>query len=165
MMYRKTVLNNGIRIVTEHIPHVQSVSIGIWVKTGSRDENKEENGIAHFIEHMLFKGTKKRSALQIAKEIDAVGGILNASTSREYTDFFAKVLDKDFDLAIDLLSDIFLNSLFPSQEVKRERGVIFQEIKMVEDTPDEYVQDLFSQHFFPGHPLGLPHFGKLCYHY
>ena len=110
-MYRKTVLNNGIRIVTEHIPHVQSVSIGIWVKTGSRDENKEENGIAHFIEHMLFKGTKKRTALQIAKKIDAVGGILNASTGREFTDFFAKVLDKDFDLAIDLLSDIFLNYL------------------------------------------------------
>ena len=160
MMYRKTVLNNGIRIVTEHIPHVQSVSIGIWVKTGSRDENKEENGIAHFIEHMLFKGTKKRTALQIAKKIDAVGGILNASTGREYTDFFAKVLDEDFDLAIDLLSDIFLNSLFPSHEVKRERGVIFQEIKMVEDTPDEYVQDLFSQHFFPGHPLGHPILGN-----
>ena len=159
-MHRKTLLDNGIRIVTEHIPHVQSVSIGIWVKTGSRDENKEKNGIAHFIEHMLFKGTKKRSALQIAKEIDAVGGILNASTGREYTNFFAKVLHKDFDLAIDLLSDIFLKSLFPSHEVKRERGVILQEIKMVEDTPDDYVQDLFSQNFFPGHPLGCPILGN-----
>ena len=159
-MYRKTVLPNGIRVVTEHIPHVQSVTIGFWVKTGSRDEKKEENGIAHFIEHMLFKGTKKRNALSIAKEIDSVGGILNASTSREFTNFFAKVLDKDFHTAIDLLSDIFLNSLFPSPEIAREKSVILQEIKMIEDTPDEYVQDLFSQLFFPGHPLGYPILGN-----
>ena len=117
-MYQKTTLSNGIRIVTERIPHVHSVSIGCWVKTGSRHEKKEENGISHFIEHMLFKGTKNRTALQIAKEIDSVGGVLNASTSREFTNFYAKVLSKDFDLAIDLLSDIFLNSLFPSQEIE-----------------------------------------------
>ncbi len=159
-MYQKTTLSNGIRIVTERIPHVHSVSIGCWVKTGSRHEKKEENGISHFIEHMLFKGTKNRTALQIAKEIDSVGGVLNASTSREFTNFYAKVLSKDFDLAIDLLSDIFLNSLFPSQEIERERGVIFQEIKMVEDTPDEYIQDLFNQHFFSGHPLGYPILGN-----
>jgi len=159
-MYRKTILNNGIRIVTEHIPYVQSISIGIWVKTGSRDEKREENGIAHFIEHMLFKGTKKRSALAIAKEIDSVGGVLNASTSREFTNFYAKVLAKDFKLAVDLLSDIFLNSLFSFSEIKREREVIFQEIKMVEDTPDEYVQDLFSQYFFSDHPLGQPILGN-----
>ncbi|MCX8012554.1 MAG: insulinase family protein, partial [Desulfobacterota bacterium] len=146
--------------VTEHIPYVQSISIGIWVKTGSRDETNEENGIAHFIEHMLFKGTKRRSALAIAKEIDSVGGVLNASTSREFTNFFAKVLSRDFDLAVDLLSDIFLNSLFSPSEINRERQVIFEEIKMVEDTPDEYVQDLFSQNFFARHPLGHPILGS-----
>lgn len=160
-MHQKTTLNNGIRVVTERIPHVQSVSIGCWFKTGSRDEDKaEEHGIAHFIEHMLFKGTEKRSALEIAKEIDAVGGLLNASTSRELTNFYAKVLDKDFDLAIDLLSDILLNSLLPPEEIERERGVIYQEIKMVEDTPDEYIQDLFSQHYFPGNSLGHPILGE-----
>lgn len=159
-MYRKTTLDNGIRVVTEHIPHVYSISLGIWVKTGSRDEKKEENGISHFIEHMLFKGTKQRSALDIAREIDAVGGVLNASTSREFTNFYAKVLDKDLTLAIDLLSDIFLNSTFLAKELERERGVIFQEIKMVEDTPDEYVQDLFNQHFFSGNPLGSPILGN-----
>jgi len=159
-MYRKTTLNNGIRVVTEQIPHVQSISIGIWVKTGSRDEKKEENGISHFVEHMLFKGTEKRTSLEIAREIDSVGGVLNASTSREFTNFYAKVLDKDFDLAIDLLSDIFLNSLFSSQEIELERGVIFQEIKMVEDTPDEYIQDLFNQSYFSDHPLGYPILGN-----
>lgn len=159
-MYRKTTLSNGIRVVTERIPHVNSVSVGIWVKTGSRDELQEENGISHFIEHMLFKGTERRSALEIAREIDSVGGVLNASTSREFTNFYAKVLNKDFDLAFDLLSDIFLKSLFPSEEIEREREVIFQEISMVEDTPDEYVQDLFSQHFFAGHPLGFPILGN-----
>ncbi len=159
-MYRKTTLSNGIRIVTEQLPHAKSVSLGIWVKTGSRDEKVEENGISHFIEHMLFKGTKKRTALEIAKEIDSVGGVLNASTSREYTNFYAKVLDKDFDLALDLLSDIFLHSLFSLEEIERERGVIYQEIKMVEDTPDELIQDLFSQNYFSGHPLGNPILGS-----
>jgi len=159
-MYRKTTLNNGIRVVTEYIPHVNSVSLGIWVKTGSRDEREEEGGIAHFIEHMLFKGTENRTALEIAKEIDGVGGVLNAYTSREYTNFYAKVLEKDFDLAIDLLADIFLHSLFSPQEIERERGVIFQEINMVEDTPDELIQDLFNQHYFLGHPLGKPILGS-----
>jgi len=158
-MCQKTTLNNGIRVVTERIPHVQSISIGCWLKTGSRDESKEEHGIAHFIEHMLFKGTEKRSALEIAREIDSVGGFLNAATSRELTNFYAKVLDKDFDLAIDLLSDILLNSLLPPDEIERERGVIYQEIKMVEDTPDEYIQDLFNQHYFPGNSLGHPILG------
>lgn len=159
-MYQKTTLSNGIRVVTERIRHVRSISIGFWFKTGSRDENREEeHGIAHFIEHMLFKGTEKRSALEIARAIDSVGGLLNASTSRELTSFYAKVLDKDFDLAIDLLSDILLNSLLPPEEIERERGVIYQEIKMVEDTPDEYIQDLFSQQYFPGNSLGHPILG------
>ncbi|MCD6353264.1 MAG: insulinase family protein [Proteobacteria bacterium] len=159
-MYRKTILNNGTTVVTEQIPHVNSVSIGIWVKIGSRDEKEKENGISHFIEHMLFKGTEKRTALDIAREIDGVGGALNASTSKEFTNFYAKVLDKDFDLAIDLLSDILLNSTFLSQEIERERDVIYQEIKMVEDTPDEYIQDLFNQHFFSKSPLGNPILGN-----
>jgi len=159
-MYRKTILDNGTTVVTEQIPHVNSVSIGIWVKIGSRDEKEEENGISHFIEHMLFKGTEKRTALDIAKEIDGVGGALNASTSKEFTNFYAKVLDKDFDLAIDLLSDILRNSTFPSQEIERERDVIYQEIKMVEDTPDEYLQDLFNQNFFAQSPLGNPILGN-----
>ncbi|MBN2469045.1 MAG: insulinase family protein [Deltaproteobacteria bacterium] len=158
-MYQKTILSNGTRVVTERIPHVRSVSIGIWVKTGSRDEKKNENGISHFIEHMLFKGTRKRTALDIAKEIDAVGGVINASTGREYTNFYAKVLDKDFDVAVDLLSDIFLNSKFSPHEIEREREVIYQEIKMVEDTPDEYIQDIFNQYFFPENSLGFPILG------
>jgi len=159
-MYQKTTLNNGIRVVTERIPQVQSISIGCWFKTGSRDENKvEEHGIAHFIEHMLFKGTEKRTALEIAREIDSVGGILNAATSRELTNFYAKILEKDFDLAIELLADILLNSVLPPKEIERERGVISQEIRMVEDTPDEYIQDLFNQHFFPGNSLGHPILG------
>ncbi|HQO78051.1 MAG TPA: pitrilysin family protein, partial [Thermodesulfobacteriota bacterium] len=153
-------LSNGVRVVTERIPHAQSVSVGFWVKTGSRDEKIEENGIAHFIEHMLFKGTRSRTAIEIAKAIDSVGGVLNAYTSREYTNFYVKVLEKDIDLALDLLSDIFLNSLFSSQEIDRERDVILQEIRMVEDTPDEYLQDLFNQHYFSGHPLGNPILGS-----
>ena len=160
-MYRKTVLDNGIKIITEKLPYFQSVTFGIWVTTGSRHENKEENGISHFIEHMLFKGTEKRGVLDIAKEIDSVGGILNAFTSREYTCLYVKVLDRHLDLAIDLLLDIFLNSNFKPEEVERERGVILQEIRMVEDTPDENIQDLFSQSFFKDHPLSYSILGSL----
>jgi len=129
--------------------------------TGSRHENKEENGISHFIEHMLFKGTEKRGASDIAREIDSVGGILNAFTSKEYTCLYVKVLDRHLDLAIDLLLDIFLNSNFKPEEAERERGVILQEIRMVEDTPDENIQDMFSQSFFKDHPLSYPILGSL----
>ncbi|HEX7373166.1 MAG TPA: insulinase family protein, partial [Thermodesulfobacteriota bacterium] len=110
-MIEKTTLENGIKVITEEIPHVHSVSVGIWVQAGSRDEPREENGISHFIEHMLFKGTKRRSARQIAKEIDAVGGILNAFTSKEFSSFYAKVLSEHLPVALDLLFDLFLNSL------------------------------------------------------
>ncbi|MEW5950089.1 MAG: pitrilysin family protein [Thermodesulfobacteriota bacterium] len=154
-MYRKTILDNGIRVVTEHIPYVRSVSMGIWVTVGSRDEAKENNGISHFIEHMIFKGTAKRSALQIAKELDAVGGMSNAFTSRENTCFHARVLDTHVDVIIDLLSDIFLNSLFDPAETEKERQVILQEISMVEDTPDDYIHDLFSSLFWGDNPLGF----------
>jgi predicted Zn-dependent peptidase len=160
-MVQKTVLPNGIQVVTEEIPSVHSVSVGIWVEAGSRDERREENGISHFIEHMLFKGTQRRSARQIAKEIDAVGGILNAFTSKEFSSFYAKVMAEHLPVALDLLFDLYLNSLFAAEELEKERQVIVQEINMVEDTPDEYIHDLFSQSFWPHHPLGLPILGRL----
>ncbi|UCD70504.1 MAG: insulinase family protein [Syntrophobacterales bacterium] len=159
-MYQKTVLKNGIRVVSEKIPHIRSFSIGIWVTTGSCDEDSEENGISHFIEHLAFKGTKSRSAHDIAKEIDSVGGILNGFTEREYTCFHAKVLDQHCPLAIELLSDIFLNSLFDFNEIEKERNVVLQEIKMVEDTPDDYIHDLFNQVFWEGYSLGYPILGR-----
>ncbi len=159
MGYQKTVLNNGIKVITEEIPYLKSASIGIWVNTGSRDEHPQENGISHFIEHLFFKGTERRTAFDIAKEIDSVGGTLNAFTGREYTCFYAKVIDKNLPLAIDLLSDIFLHSLIDVKDVEKERMVILQEIKMVEDTPDDYIHDLFNRVCWGNHPLGFPIFG------
>ena len=156
MGYQKTVLDNGIKVITEEIPYLKSASIGIWVNTGSRDEQPQENGISHFIEHLLFKGTERRTAFDIAKEIDSVGGTLNAFTGREYTCFYAKVIDKNLPLAIDLLSDIFLHSLIDVKDVEKERMVILQEIKMVEDTPDDYIHDLFNRVCWGDHPLGFP---------
>jgi len=158
--YQKTVLDNGIRVITEEIPYLRSVSIGVWVVTGSRDEQPHENGICHFIEHLLFKGTEKRTAFDIAKEIDSVGGTLNAFTGREYTCFYAKVIDKNLALAIDLLSDIFLRSVMEVKDVEKERMVILQEIKMVEDTPDDYIHDLFNRACWRDHPLGFPIYGS-----
>jgi predicted Zn-dependent peptidase len=152
-LYQKTVLDNGIRVVTEKIPHLHSVSVGIWVDVGSRDEQEREGGLTHFIEHMLFKGTERRSALEIAKELDAVGGMSNAFTAKENTCFHAKVLDAHLPLVVDILGDIFLNSVFDSGEVERERQVILQEITMVEDTPDEYVHVLFHEKFWEPNPL------------
>jgi predicted Zn-dependent peptidase len=159
-MYQKTVLKNGVRVVSEKIPHIRSISIGIWIPTGSRQEDCREKGISHFIEHLVFKGTKNRSAHDIAREIDSVGGILNGFTEKEYTCFHAKVLDQHCPLAIELLSDIFLNSIFDPNEIERERNVVLQEIKMVEDTPDDYIHDLFNQVFWGGHSLGYPIAGK-----
>jgi predicted Zn-dependent peptidase len=158
---RKTALPNGIQVITEEIPHVHSIAVGIWIKMGSRDEDPQTNGISHFIEHMLFKGTKRRSAQQISKEIDSVGGILNAFTSKEFSSFYAKVLALHLPIAFDLLFDLYLHSLFSAAELDRERQVIIQEINMVEDTPDEYIHDLFSQSFWPQHPLGFPILGSL----
>jgi predicted Zn-dependent peptidase len=160
-MITKTALENGIQVITEEIPSVHSVSVGIWVPAGSRDESWEENGISHFIEHMLFKGTKRRSARQIAKEIDSVGGVLNAFTSKEYSSFYAKVLAEHLPIALDLLFDLYLNSTFSAEEMEKERQVIVQEINMVEDTPDEYIHDLFNESFWPRHPLGFPILGRL----
>ena len=160
-MVTKTTLANGIQVITEEVPNVHSVSVGIWVEAGSRDEARNENGISHFIEHMLFKGTKRRTARQIAKEIDSVGGVLNAFTSKEFSSFYAKVLSEHLPVALDLLFDLYLNSTFSSEEMEKERQVIAQEISMVEDTPDEYIHDLFSESFWPRHPLGLPILGRL----
>lgn len=159
-MIKKTVLNNGIRIISENIPHSYSVTIGIWVTNGSRHERRETNGVAHFIEHLLFKGTKRRSALDISREIDSVGGVLNAFTSREFVCYYTKVLDKFLPKAVDLLTDIFLNSRFDKEEIEKERKVILQEISMQEDTPDDYIHDLFSQNLWRGHPLGMPIIGN-----
>ena len=160
-MINKTVLDNGVRIISENIPHSYSVSIGIWVDSGSRHEKRESNGVAHFIEHLLFKGTKKRSALDISREIDSVGGILNAFTGREFVCYYAKVLDAFLPKAVDVLSDIFLNSVFNPEDIEKERKVILQEISMLEDTPDDYIHDIFSQNLWRGHPLGMPIIGNV----
>ena len=159
-MVEKSTLDNGIRVVTEQIPGAHSVTLGVWVENGSRHERSDENGISHFIEHMLFKGTDRRSALDIAKEIDSVGGVLNGFTAREYSCYYAKVLAHKLPLAIDLLSDIVLDSSFHLDEMEKERKVLLQEISMVEDAPDDQVHDLFSQTFWEGHPLGLSIMGS-----
>ncbi len=156
---QKTTLKNGIHIITEEVKDFQSATIGIWVNIGSRDEEKDKNGVSHFIEHLLFKGTEKRSAKDIAKDIESVGGVLNAFTGREYTCFYAKVLGDDLPMAVDLLSDIFLNSRFDAKELERERQVILQEIKMVEDTPDDLIHDMFADIFWKGHSIGRPVLG------
>ena len=154
MSYNKTVLNNGVRIITEEIEHLQSVSLGIWINTGSRDETDTENGISHFIEHMSFKGTPTRSSLDIAKNLDAIGGLSNAFTGKENTCFYGRVLGKHFPTLAEVLSDIFLNPLFDPINMEREREVIFQEINMMEDTPDDRLNVLFNSRFWFGHPLG-----------
>lgn len=153
-MIQKSILDNGIRVITERMAGAHSVTVGFWVENGSRHEQEAQNGISHFIEHMLFKGTRRRSALAIAKEIDSVGGVLNAFTSREFSCYYAKVLAKKLPLAIDLLSDIVLHSIFDLDEIEKERRVLLQEIHMLEDTPDDLVHDLFSQTFWTDHPLG-----------
>ncbi|MGH7828619.1 MAG: M16 family metallopeptidase [Candidatus Binatia bacterium] len=153
-------MDNGIRILSEEMPGTRSVSLGIWVENGSRHEPQHQNGISHFIEHLFFKGTERRSAARIAEEMDSVGGVLNAFTGKEYTCYYAKVLDENLPLAIDLLTDILLHSVFDGEEIERERSVILQEICQVEDTPDDYVHDLFNVDFFQGHSLGLPICGQ-----
>jgi predicted Zn-dependent peptidase len=159
-MVRKSVLSNGVRVLTEDMPSMVSSTIGIWVENGSRYEVPAENGLSHFIEHLLFKGTKKRTAAQIAEEIDAVGGVLNAFTGKEYTCYYAKVLGEDLKMATELLADIFLESVFDQDEIVRERQVVIQEISQAEDTPDDFIHDLFSLDFWKGHPLALPIFGS-----
>jgi predicted Zn-dependent peptidase len=153
LIYRE-VLPNGLRVVIEEISSVRSVSLGIWVGTGSRDENPQNNGITHFIEHMMFKGTEKLNARQIAELFDGIGGQVNAFTSKEYTCYYAKVLDEHFSLALETLSDMLLNSKFAEDELAKERRVVIEEIKMYEDAPDELVHDMIAEVVHPTHPLG-----------
>lgn len=158
-MYIKHKLENGVRIVAEEIKYVNSVSIGIWVKAGSRNENSVNNGMSHFIEHMLFKGTKNRTAKEIAGSIDKIGGQLNAFTAKECTCFYAKVLDSHFDIALDILTDMFLNSSFSENEMEKEKGVVLEEIGMYEDSPEDLVHDIFTQSVWNGNSLGMPILG------
>ncbi|MCL1791319.1 MAG: insulinase family protein [Peptococcaceae bacterium] len=159
-MHLKTVLPNGVRIVSEQIPGSRSVAIGIWVGAGSRHELPEYEGSSHLIEHMLFKGTEKRSARQLAEALEKVGGQLNAFTAKEFTCYHARVLDEDFDLAVDVLQDMFFHSVFEEEGLKRERDVIVEEIKMYDDTPDELVHELFSRYAWDKHPLAHPILGN-----
>jgi predicted Zn-dependent peptidase len=158
-MIVRDVLDNGLRLVTEAMPHVRSVSIGVWLTRGSRHETDELSGIAHFVEHMLFKGTGTRSAEDIAQTIDSIGGQLDAFTSKEYAGYYIKVLDEHVPLALDVLSDIVLNPAFAEDDVEREKKVILEEIKMVEDTPDDLVHEIFTESYWAGHPLGRPILG------
>lgn len=159
-MFRKSVLENGIPVVMEQIKNVRSVSLGIWVKVGSRNEPPKLNGISHFLEHMFFKGTKKRTAADIAVAIDSLGGDLNAFTSKEGTTFYIKVLDEHLQRGVELLTDVFLRSTLPEDEMEKEKGVITEEINMVEDTPDDYIHDLFSSSVWGRAGLGQPIVGK-----
>jgi predicted Zn-dependent peptidase len=151
---RTTTLDNGMTVVTDNMPHLESASLGVWVKAGSRSEAKHEHGISHMLEHMAFKGTKKRNALQIAEAIEDVGGELNAATSIEHTGYFARILKEDVGLAGDILSDILQNSLFDKAELDREQQVIVQEIGAARDNPDDHVFDLFQSAAFPDQPIG-----------
>ncbi|MEE8229033.1 MAG: pitrilysin family protein [candidate division NC10 bacterium] len=160
IFYQKEVLDNGLVILTEKMPAVRSVSISVWIRVGSREEEGEQAGISHFIEHMFFKGTEKRSAEEIAEAIDSVGGVLDAFTSREYTCFSAKVLREHLPLAVDLLADLVLHARLDPSDIEKEREVILQEIKMVEDAPDDQVHDLFAQATWADHPLGRPILGR-----
>jgi predicted Zn-dependent peptidase len=153
---RKEVFANDLVLVTERMPNIRSVALGVWLRKGSRHEIDEQNGISHFIEHLLFKGTETRTAQDIALIIDSVGGQMDAFTTKEYTCFYFKVLDEHLDIAVDLLSEIVRRPKFVPEEIEKERKVIYEEIKMVEDTPDELVYDLFSEAFWRGHPLGRP---------
>ncbi len=159
-MVVRDVLDGGLRLITETMPHVRSVTIGVWLTRGSRHETDQHGGIAHFVEHMLFKGTDTRSAEDIAQAIDSIGGQLDAFTAKEYASYYIKVLDEHVPLAVDLLSDIVRRPAFEAEEIEREKKVILEEIKMVEDTPDDLVHELFTQHFWEGHPLARPILGS-----
>jgi predicted Zn-dependent peptidase len=159
-MVVREVLDNGVRLITETMPHVRSVTLGVWLTRGSRHETDERGGIAHFVEHMLFKGTDTRTAEDIAQAIDSIGGQLDAFTAKEYASYYIKVLDEHVPLAVDLLTDIVRRPAFAEDEIEREKKVILEEIKMVEDTPDDLVHELFTQHFWQGHPLARPILGS-----
>src|ERR1700746_487492 len=156
---RRQKLPNGLTVITEQMAHIRSISVGIWVKTGSRDEDPQWNGISHFIEHMVFKGTEHRSAEDIARQVDSIGGNMDAFTAKECVCFNVKVLDEHLPIAMDILSDLVLHPVFAAQDISRERGVILEEIKMDEDNPDYLVHEIFTQNFWKDHPLGRPILG------
>ncbi|HTY10500.1 MAG TPA: pitrilysin family protein [Bacteroidota bacterium] len=158
--YQKTVLPNGIRIVSEEIPHVKSVSIGIWIDTGSQNETESTNGISHFLEHMVFKGTEHRSTQQIARSLESVGGYLNAFTTKEHTCYYARVLDEFTELAVDVLSDLVQFPLFPEKEIEKEKLVVLEELKNAEDDPDDLIHDYFETNIYSGHTLRFPVLGS-----
>jgi predicted Zn-dependent peptidase len=158
-MIVREAFDNGVRVITEQMDHVRSVSVGVWLTRGSRHEPADGGGIAHFVEHMLFKGTERRSAEDIAQEVDSLGGHLDAFTSKEYAGYYVKVLDEHLPKALDVLSDLVLHPRFDAGDIEREKKVILEEIKMVEDTPDDLVYELFTQSFWGGHPLGRPILG------
>lgn len=158
-MYDEFTLSNGLRVIAEKIPHFRSVSVGLWIGTGSMLETRGENGLSHFIEHMLFKGTQQRSAMQVAEEMDAIGGQVNAFTSKECTCYYAKVIDEHFEKALDLLSDMLLHATFNLQDLEKERSVILEEIAMTEDTPEDLVYELLSEAYFGDHALARPILG------
>ncbi len=157
--HRKTVLDNGLRVVTECISHVRSVSIGVWTNVGSRDEDQSQNGISHFLEHMVFKGTRKRSVRDIAQSLESIGGYLNAFTTKEQTCFYARVLDEYVVKAMDVLSDIILNSTFRKEELEKEKLVVIEELRNAEDDPEDIIHDYFEKALFPRHSLGYPIIG------
>jgi predicted Zn-dependent peptidase len=156
---RRETFPNGLRLVTEAMPHVRSVSIGVWLTRGSRHEPLEHAGIAHFVEHMLFKGTATRTAEDIAQQVDSIGGQLDAFTSKEYAGYYVKVLDEHLPVAVDVLADLVSNPVFAPDDIEREQKVVLEEIKMVEDTPDDLVHEIFAQSYWRGHPLGRPILG------
>jgi len=158
--YQKSILDNGLIVVTETIPNIHSVSIGVWIRSGSRQESRENNGIAHFLEHIMFKGTRKRSAREIARSLESLGGYLNAFTSKEQTCYYAEILDSQLPRAVDILADMLGNSLFAPKEIEKEREVILDEIDSVEDTPDDLVQDIFMEKLYPGNSLGYSILGS-----
>ena len=155
----RQVLPNGLTVISEEMKHIRSVSIGIWIKSGSRDEEPQWNGLSHFIEHMVFKGTKNRSAEAIARQVDSIGGNLDAFTAKECVCFNIKVLDEHLPIALEVLSDLVLNPVFAIEDIARERGVILEEIKMDEDNPEYLVHEIFTQNFWKDHPLGKPILG------
>src|ERR1041384_3264016 len=154
-----TALANGVRVITEVMPHVRSVSVGIWIGSGSRREVGDENGISHFIEHMLFKGTTRRSAEDIARSVDSIGGNLDAFTAKELVCYNTKVLDEHLSLAFDVLADLVLHPMFREEDIAKEKGVILEELKMEEDNPDYLVHEIFTANFWKDHPLGKPILG------
>lgn len=158
--YRKTTLPGGIRVVTEEIPHVRSVSCGVWIDVGSRDEDETNNGVSHFLEHMVFKGTRRFTSAQIARSLESVGGYLNAFTTKEHTCFYARILDEDLRRAVDVLSDLVQHPQFSAREIEKEKLVILEELKNIEDDPDDLIHDYLDDHVYHKHPLAFPIIGR-----